>query len=56
MYNQIKCYSDVGDVVLDPFAGSGSTIVAAKQLKRSWIGIELDQTYHQNAVNRITQH
>ncbi len=49
----IKSYSQIGDVVLDPFAGSGSTLLAAKQLGRSWIGIEMDQTYHRNAVNRM---
>jgi adenine-specific DNA-methyltransferase len=50
----IKSYSEIGDVVLDPFAGSGSTALAAHQLRRSWIGIEMDATYHSNAVNRLT--
>lgn len=50
----IKSYSDVGDVILDPFAGSGSTALAAQQLHRSWIGIEMDATYHQSAVKRLT--
>ncbi len=49
----IKAYSDIGDVVLDPFAGSGSTLLAAEQLRRSWIGCEMDQTYHRNAINRL---
>lgn len=50
----IKSYSEIGDVVLDPFAGSGSTVLAAQQLHRSWIGIEMDAQYHSNAVNRLT--
>lgn len=50
----IKAYSNIGDVVLDPFAGSGSTLLSAQQLRRSWIGIEMDATYHQSAVNRLT--
>ena len=49
----IKSYSDVGDVVLDPFAGSGSTLLAAQQLHRSWLGMEIDATYYRNALTRL---
>lgn len=49
----IRSYSNIGDIILDPFAGSGSTLLAARQLGRSWIGIEMDQTYHNNAINRL---
>ena len=52
----IRAYSDVGDVVLDPFAGSGSTLLAANQLRRSWIGMEMDATYHNLATKRLTLH
>ena len=52
----IKSYSRIGDVVLDPFAGSGSTILAAEQLRRSWIGIEMDAQYHRNAVTRLDRY
>ena len=49
----IEAFSRVGDVVLDPFAGSGTTAAAARQLHRSFIGIELDRTYWQNACQRL---
>ena len=37
----IKASSNEGDVVLDPFCGSGTTLVAAQSLGRRWIGIDL---------------
>lgn len=37
----ISCSSDVGDMVLDPFGGSGTTYAVAEILKRNWVGIEL---------------
>lgn len=40
-------------VVLDPFAGSGSTCVAARQTGRRFLGIELDATYHATATARL---
>ena len=49
----IGAYSKPGDVVLDPFCGSGSTLVAAEALGRRWIGIDLDARYHDVAVKRI---
>lgn len=52
----IKHYSHIGDIVLDPFAGSGTTLLAAHQLHRSWIGMELDPRYHHAAQQRLTRH
>ncbi|NBO92346.1 MAG: site-specific DNA-methyltransferase [Planctomycetia bacterium] len=47
----IKVSSRPGDVVLDPFAGSGTTLAAAKRLGRRWLGIELSPDYA-NAVRQ----
>jgi adenine-specific DNA-methyltransferase len=49
----IEAYSQPGDIVLDPFAGSGTTAAAARQLHRSFIGIELDPAYFRNATQRL---
>lgn len=42
-----------GQTVLDPFCGSGSTLLAAKQLKRNFIGIEINEAYYKIARNRV---
>lgn len=42
-----------GDVVLDPFMGSGTTIVASKKLNRKYIGIEKEREYFDIAMRRI---
>ena len=52
----IKTYTNEGDTVLDFTMGSGTTGVAAKNLGRSFIGIELDPTYFQIAKERIENH
>ena len=45
--------SKEGDTVLDPFMGSGTTGVVAKQLGRNFIGIEINQSYFDIATKRI---
>jgi adenine-specific DNA-methyltransferase len=49
----IMAYSQRGDIVLNPFAGSGSTAVAAQALARHFIGIELEPMYVQVATERV---
>ena len=49
----IKLYSYVGDLVLDPFAGSGQTLKAAKQLDRHYVGYETIAKYARLARQRI---
>ena len=45
--------SDEDDTVLDPFSGSGTTLVVAEQLGRKWIGCDLNAAHNAWAVNRI---
>ena len=53
LYRVILSSSNPGDVVLDPFFGSGTTGAVAKKLHRHWIGIERDATYIEVANQRI---
>ena len=50
----IEMATNLGDTVLDPFMGSGTTGVAAQRLGRNFIGIELDEEYYDIANERIT--
>jgi site-specific DNA-methyltransferase (adenine-specific)/modification methylase len=49
----IEISSNEGDLVLDPFMGSGSTAVASKMLKRNFIGYELNEEFVKIANNRL---
>ena len=49
----IKTYSNKGDIILDPFIGSGTTAVAAVNTERKYIGFEQDDEYFEVAKNRL---
>lgn len=55
MIHFIDLLSNPGEVVLDPFMGSGTTGVAAKKLSRNFIGIEIDNSYFKMAKARINE-
>jgi len=49
----IRMFSFVGDVVLDPFVGTGTTNLAAAKWGRNSIGIEVEPAYYEMAVNKL---
>ncbi len=51
----IRASSNAGDTVLDPFGGSGSTLVTAKKLGRNFIGFELSDEYAKRIQDRLKQ-
>ena len=51
----IRMFSFVGDTVLDPFCGTGTTSLAAARCGRNSIGIEIEKTYHRMAVERLRE-
>ncbi len=55
MQKLIDTHTDPGDTVIDPFMGSGTTGVAALQAGRNFIGIELDKSYFDDAVGRLSK-
>jgi site-specific DNA-methyltransferase (adenine-specific) len=55
-YRLIRMFSFVGDTVLDPFAGSGTTIKAAMKAGRNSIGVEIEPTYIDLCQKRLASH
>jgi len=53
MERMVELWSNEGDVILDPFAGSASCGVAAVSMGRRYIGIEIDETHAANANRRL---
>ncbi len=51
----IKTYSNLGEIVLDPFIGSGTTAVAALNTMRKYIGFEKYDNYYKSAIERISE-
>ena len=49
----VRMFSFAGDTVLDPFLGSGTTMVSASRIGRNCIGIELDKSYAEYAHKRL---
>jgi site-specific DNA-methyltransferase (adenine-specific) len=49
----IKALTNDGDLILDPFMGSGTTAMASIEMNRDWIGFELNQVYIDMAAERI---
>lgn len=47
--------SKKGDLVLDPFSGSGTTCAVAKKFQRNYIGIEKDENYYKNSIDRLNK-
>jgi site-specific DNA-methyltransferase (adenine-specific) len=48
-------FTDAGDAILDPFMGSGTTLVACQKLGRHGIGIEIDPDYFEIACKRVEE-
>jgi len=54
-YKIVSSFTNQGDIVLDPFLGTGTTAVICKRLGRKFIGCEINEAYCQIAVERLRQ-
>lgn len=45
--------TQMGEIVFDPFSGSGTTCVACKEIGRNFLGIEIDKEFHKISVDRL---
>ena len=53
--DHLRTWTNVGDIVLDPFMGSGTTAVVARELHREFIGIEINPDYIAIANKRMSE-
>lgn len=49
----VMASSNAGDLVIDPFSGSGTTLVVAEQLGRKWLGCDISREYNEMTIHRI---
>ena len=54
--DNILSWSNEGDLVLDTFAGAGTTAAMCKELNRNYVGFEIDETYYKICERRISEH
>tara|TARA_B100000579_G_C22848218_1_gene865729 strand:+ start:6559 stop:7374 length:816 start_codon:yes stop_codon:yes gene_type:complete len=54
-HDMIKCFSPEGGIVLDPFSGSGTTCVVARNLGRQYIGVDVSKEYNEICKKRLEQ-
>ena len=53
-YDLIECFCQIDGIVLDPFLGSGTTCVVAKNFNRKYVGIDISEDYAKLARDRIS--